>query len=1081
MKFLVPCILVTLIFIIFFIKNITSLPEKFTNPLTCWDIFVNCDNQNTNDAPFNCNGTDPQHYCYVGKGGGPKINQTYFLPDSGINITCDFWQPNGANGTMYVWYYNGSDWYTIYENTRYETVSTGFQNVSISFKLNSSTGEHRIRCAITCEVGTSVNPDNGDFCLNVTEAPNKYYDNDDVNFTVTDYPKYDSWNLTNYTSATTIPDGANVTRNDKINASAYWNKDLSTALIQHNGTGYFQNYTFSISGNWTNYTLDLSNSTDFNTTGLIEVSYIWANDTYGLDNTTSPSHYFYLWGNSKLGQIYLNSSTIYNNTAAQIFCKVLDSDLNYSISGYNVTFYDNSTGYLGNSLTNNTGWANLSYTFTTSSFPGHLNLSCNITDSENLYYNETSQNSNSTMLTVENPGEVLIGDFWFEYLGTATNKTNLNTTLVIKANISDNVQMESVTANLTYPQNIINVNLSMTGNTSAGWHVWNYSFNETYPLNMTGNYTVGIISKNSNGVQNISTYYMTFYVNDTYTLNLTSDYTLFMRGENVTIQALDVNDNVVENVSWNVNVTKFFNDTLNVTDNYSSLATIFNYTIRLDDPEVNHTIWTINATKYGNYGNNTWNFNVNRNFSISYDPSPLSITRGIVISFISITLKNVRGDTHTSPVSANISCHNSSYVYKTFPLTFTNGIVNNFINCSAPSSDGSYNITMNVTDDYNNTGYEVIFYQLITTTTSTVPPGGGGGGGTRTEPAPTENCTDGIDNDGDDLIDCNDTDCSEHIACQKVAKIPNFNFNVTPVEIEIIRGENGTIVGSMANTGDVQLLLTSSVTIEKDCCVVDTNKSFLLPQQTKTATFPVIIHVNTSTQPGEYIVTLKISYYNLQNSQGIRVIVKENPTINNILVNTPSQLNELISRISEYKSVGLEVSYLESLITKIQKAVQDSRTAVQEDNLDQLKQYENTISFDMEQINAELDRLFLQKIIYENKYNIVAGISIGVILTYLIVRVIVPFIRITTEITQLTFKEASLIKSRKATEKQYFMRTIDEPTFRKIVTDVHAKVMNLTSTIKMKKEQRVNLLKKRLNPLSLGEYIKSKTKEKKKE
>jgi hypothetical protein len=236
----------------------------------------------------------------------------------------------------------------------------------------------------------------------------------------------------------------------------------------------------------------------------------------------------------------------------------------------------------------------------------------------------------------------------------------------------------------------------------------------------------------------------------------------------------------------------------------------------------------------------------------------------------------------------------------------------------------------------------------------------------------------------------------------------------------------------------------------------------------------VIIHVNTSTQPGDYLIKVIISYYTLQNSQGIRVIVKENPTITDIIVNTPTQLNELRSKIGEYKSAGLDVSYLESIVTKIQNTVQDSKTSVQEDDLDSLKQYENTIKLDMEQINVELDRLAFQKLIYENKYNIADGISIGIISVYLIVRVLVPFVRISTEITKLTFQQASLINTRKSTEKQYFTRTIDEPTFRKIVTDVHAKVMNLTSTINLKKQQRIDLVKKGLNPLTLGEYIKKK-------
>jgi hypothetical protein len=116
-------------------------------------------------------------------------------------------------------------------------------------------------------------------CANSTYTTATKYDNDDVNFTVTDYPKYSNWNIN-------ISDYSSQTRSNVILAYAHWDKDLNNANITHNGTGSFQNYTVSISDNWTNYTLDLSNTTQFNITGPIEISYIWANDTFGLENYT---------------------------------------------------------------------------------------------------------------------------------------------------------------------------------------------------------------------------------------------------------------------------------------------------------------------------------------------------------------------------------------------------------------------------------------------------------------------------------------------------------------------------------------------------------------------------------------------------------------------------------------------------------------------------------------------------------------------------------------------------------------------------------------------------------------------------
>jgi len=279
----------------------------------------------------------------------------------------------------------------------------------------------------------------------------------------------------------------------------------------------------------------------------------------------------------------------------------------------------------------------------------------------------------------------------------------------------------------------------------------------------------------------------------------------------------------------------------------------------------------------------------------------------------------------------------------------------------------------------------------------------------------------------------------------------------------------------MNNLGNVQLLLTSSLDIEKDCCSVDINPSFKIPEKTTTG-FNATIHVNTSISPGEYIINLKMSYYSLQSSQQIKVIVKENQIISYILKESTSKLSNLISGINDYKAVGVDVSYLDQKVNEIQKIIEESKTAVKEDDLESLRQYNEKVRLYISDIDAELSRLAFTKTLYENKWNIAYGIIIGTIATYIIARVLVPFARVSLEITKLKFEEAALVQSRVQTEKQYFIRKIDESTFRKIVADTHGKILRLTSTINLKKQQRIDLVKKRLNPLYLGEYIKSKMK-----
>jgi hypothetical protein len=174
------------------------------------------------------------------------------------------------------------------------------------------------------------------------------------------------------------------------------------------------------------------------------------------------------------------------------------------------------------------------------------NVSVNSTTNKG-YYNQTGNYSIEVISEAGNPPNV--ANFWFSYSGVKTNKTNLLTAFKVYANVSDDVKIDSAFVNLTYPGGS-NVNLSMTGPLTFGWQTWEYTFENTnYPLNKTGNYTVGIIVRDLGGQENVSgTYenhsaYMTFYVNNTYILELTSGNSLYMRGENVSVKAKDVNGN----------------------------------------------------------------------------------------------------------------------------------------------------------------------------------------------------------------------------------------------------------------------------------------------------------------------------------------------------------------------------------------------------------------------------------------------------------------------------------------------------------------------------------------------------------
>ena len=777
-----------------------SLPPGSNDPRTCSNTWSSSCNSDINDA-FNIswNGTHDLG-CSGVRGVTPYVVQEVYLNATLVKVgdfieaVCQFNSGNysgpseNMSSTEFMFYYNGSTggWMTL-ENWTSSDYPPNVKNRTVVFTPNNTEGTHYIRCSLR----VNVTPKN--FCANQTEETDwGRRDNDDVDFNVTCYPKYDFWNLTNYTTGENISNYMNLTRNDKINASAHWDKNISFAKIRHNGTGSFENYSIlsSYTGNWTNYTLDLSNATEFSESGVIEISYIWANDTYELENYTSPSNYF--------------------------------------------------------------------------------NLSAGIPPN--------------------------VTNFWFNYFGITTNKTNKYTNLTIYANVSDDAGLNTVIVNITYP-NGNSTNATMNGSSCylPEWCIWNYTFGNNLHLNTTGNYTIRIKAKDLGGQEKVSGVdpgspeNQTFYVNNTYILNLTSNNTLYMRGENVTIQALGVNNLAAYNVNWIVNVTK-----INETYNFTPQATTFNYTILPTDPEGNYSI-LVNATKDNNTGNSSWDFNVSNNFIIIISVEQTSPSTGSTLT-VNANLYDIRGK-HTLPVDANITCKNSNFVDRMLGLVFSNGQASSAL-CYAPSTySTSFNITINVSDQHNNTGEN---YTTLTTVSAPSTPSSPGGGGGFTLPAKEEEkkCEDKTPynqcspkrpfycSNGTLIKYCSVCGCEPGYGCQldgscTITREEDFNFIINLTKIEIMQGEDEQIIGRLANTGNTILNLISFLNVSDDCCDVSIPSSFELNEKEEKE-FEIKIHVPLSANTDEHLMKIGIGTRYFKKERTINLIIQESPYYNSL-------------------------------------------------------------------------------------------------------------------------------------------------------------------------------------------------------
>ncbi|MBN2880443.1 hypothetical protein JXM83_00150, partial [Candidatus Woesearchaeota archaeon] len=249
-----------------------------------------------------------------------------------------------------------------------------------------------------------------------------------------------------------ITNGAYLRRNGQVLAYSYWNdadRGLTyPAYIEHNGNGTSLEKIITPTDKWANYTLDISNYTEFNHVGRVDVSNIRATDL-GQYGETGYIGWFFILDESNVTTITRSQSIADQNELFNISCRVYDKDMTKTIEDYTVFFYINNT-YVGNTRSNSTGWA----TYQTSiSEPDFYRINCSIKNST-YYVIDTAENILSTTITILD--------------STAPEATlNLpdNNTQDIDGNIVFNYTVTDTYSNIASCELIINGTVQATDNT----------------------------------------------------------------------------------------------------------------------------------------------------------------------------------------------------------------------------------------------------------------------------------------------------------------------------------------------------------------------------------------------------------------------------------------------------------------------------------------------------------------------------------------------------------------------------------------------------------------------------------------
>ncbi len=362
--------------------SLSWLGLPYSTPRTCSDLWGDCSTippSAENDAFEDCDGASTNTFFYADE---IFLNQTNVLFDQTLDVTCMFFETKtgGIIYYEYLLYHNGTTWIYVRNWTQLgEDVPSTPRIIDrqATVTINSTEVEQKIRCIISYDEQVDG------FCATTT-----YHDNDDVNFTAVKPLE----NITSYELS--VSDWANVHRAQNITAYVQWNKVINESQIVHMGSGIaMYSVPSPYTGNWTNYTFVLSNTTEFNHTGSVAVYWINAKDDYEQWNQINENKYFYLWSSANITSAELSRNITYNATQVNFSCTVFDNYTGLPVPEYEVSFFRNGA-FLDDEITDSTGVAKIIISDTGSATPPeNWTYTCNITNMPSLFYNSSFEQS----------------------------------------------------------------------------------------------------------------------------------------------------------------------------------------------------------------------------------------------------------------------------------------------------------------------------------------------------------------------------------------------------------------------------------------------------------------------------------------------------------------------------------------------------------------------------------------------------------------------------------------------------------------------------------------------------------------
>ncbi|MEM7823598.1 MAG: hypothetical protein QW633_03035 [Candidatus Aenigmatarchaeota archaeon] len=802
------------------------------------------------------------------------------------------------------------------------------------------------------------------------------------------------------------------------------------------------------------------------------------------------------------------------------------------LSGQNQTYYVNITAYKGDlrNLTIRFNSENESYINITESedsfvkyideifWKGYSSVNWNIKASLlgepeksvltflNVSSNTSMGNNNSEIFSItiypfdlEPP---TINNFFFEIFSLKTNKSNLNDSLKIIANITDNIFVKEVNASLVFPSGIEkNVTMKRIEN-----DLFAFQFlidDISTQINETGNYSIRIFATDLNSSFNtVNSDESNFTAFNKYSIEFITPFNVFNKGESIIFVVRDVNS---FNVS-NSNITILLIDSLGNITNQTNIISENGTAEFFLNPSYTLQSYSLNVTaeKYGNIGNNTLLFLLTNLLKIKVIVPSEGLTMQPKTTIKSAEglprakIFNYREDKEIKDAIVNILCYNinSELVLHNETEFYYNACSNEALNtysfdgcidrCYSPNTYGTtFNITINSTDYFNNSGLHVVNLRTIILQQQPAPPPSSSPGVSAPTEIPICKCGREIKKGCGispckpyemyfERLDCNQYClpnqtyyCSFSPECNITFSI-QFKGNETRALIET--GTNRTLIATISNNGYTSIKLTIKYLFDCTSCTIYGIKDNLTIElgAGERRDIPFIVHSFLNSTEGEYKLILYAFSDETFDSESIVIEIKENGLIND-LKELESKLKDLKKIYEEYKNFGVPIT---KSIDEMNNVLINAKNSIANNALLDLINYNKKLSEEIKELEEEINKKYWMFLLLSYKYLIIAFSIALFFSTYLIVEVIVPYIKLSKEIISLTSKEKELINARKSAEEQYFKRKISEKAFYDIMVKYQSEILKVRGRIKDLTIIRNNLLREALKAKTFIVFLK---------